>query len=413
MKKVGDIRQVPTGRQLEQDLSIHGHKSQKSTTSGELMAQSNLATYQEQYAALTNIAKTAEGALLTYYQLMLEQATHGVQYVEFRTGLPSDCDPETFILNCMRGCQEAQRQLAVEQKSVDYGFLVLINRGAPTTPNPGSGLAENIHRGMVAAQAAIDLNRAGYPVVGIDLAGNELDNAVTDFAPVFQRIHAHNSDPQTPPANRLGITIHSGETKTSRDQNNRVLSGYESVAASVAVGWSPETTLRIGHGVRIIEHPAVAQAFAAFCEDPTCAKDTAFRGKLFTQAPLLKTLQTHQICLETCPTSNVQTSAVTSYEGHPARFFEALGLSVTINPDNTVISRTDATNEFVKLFKRQGFYQPEKSLPEQQAALVRFEGFMQSCYQHGVRAAFIVDDLQKQRLLNVTPNNDLSPKTSP
>lgn len=73
---------------------------------------------------------------------------------------------------------------------------------------------------------------------------------------------------------------------------------------------------------------------------------------------------------------------------------------MTVNPDNTVISRTDATNEFVKLFKRQGFYQPLQPLPVQRASLKRFEQFMKSCYQHGVRAAFIFDELQQQRLLN-------------
>lgn len=400
LRKTQDIRKVPDGRQLQNDLSIHGHKSQKSAVSGELMAQSDLATYQVQYAALTNIAKTPSGALLTYYQLMLEQAAHGVEYAEFRTGLPASYNPETFLMNCLRGCEEAQRHLAIEQKRLDYGILVLINRGAPKQINAQSGLPENIHRGLAAAEQAIALRRQGYPVVGIDLAGNELDNAVTDFAPVFQRIHDYNADVSTPQNRRLGITIHAGETETSRDQQGQVLSGYDSVAASVELGWSPNTPLRIGHGVRIIEHPAVAQAFAAYHAKPQCVEDPTFLSDLFTKAPLLKTLLDRQICLETCPTSNVQTSAVASYEAHPALFFEALGLSVTINPDNTIISRTDATNEFVKLFKRQGFYMPEKPLTAQKASLARFERFIKSCYQHGVRAAFIFDELQKQRLLD-------------
>lgn len=322
LRKTQDIRQVPDGRQLQNDLSIHGHKSQKSAASGELMAQSDLATYQSQYAALTNIAKTPSGALLTYYQLMLEQAAHGVQYAEFRTGLPSDCDPQAFLLNCLRGCEEAQRHLAIEQKSLDFGILLLINRGAPTMSNPESGLPDNVHRGLVAATDAIELRKQGYPVVGVDLAGNELDHAVTDFAPVFERIHAYNADPNTPPDRRLGVTIHAGETKTSRDQQNHVLTGYESVAAAVAVGWSPNTPLRIGHGARIIEHPAVAEAFAAYQADPRCAQRPEFIGKLFQAAPLLKTLRDRQVCLETCPTSNVQTSAVPSYAAHPALFLK-------------------------------------------------------------------------------------------
>ncbi|MEJ2680091.1 MAG: hypothetical protein P8144_01055 [Gammaproteobacteria bacterium] len=400
LTKNQNIRHIPTSHQLANELSIRNHQTSKSAESGELMAQPDLATYREQYAALSNISKTPKGALLTYYQLMLEQAAHGVTYVEFRTGLPQDCDPEEFILNSVRGCQEAQRHLVIENKSIDFGILLLINRGNKTHANTQSGLPENVHRGLSIAQTAIALRQAGHPIVGIDLAGNEKDHAVTDFAPVFKRIHAYNANPNTSPDKRLGITIHAGETKSSRDQAQRVLSGYESVAAAVDLGWSRHTPLRIGHGAQIIGHPAIAIAFSKYRKNTNIVNDPIFRQNLFRAAPLLRTLHERQICLETCPTSNVQTNAVNNYEQHPVRFFDALGLSVTVNPDNTIISQTDATNEYVNLFKHQGFYLPKARPLQQKAAMHRFESFMNRCYIHGIRAAFIFNELKKEKLLS-------------
>lgn len=398
LHQTGNIRKVPSGRQLSYELSIHGKQTEKSEATGELMPRSDLASYREQYAALTNIAKTPEGAVHTYYQLMLEQAAHGVQYVEFRTGLPTETDPETFALCCAFGCTEAQAVLAQQEKAIDFGIILLINRGGDNSKDPESLIRSNVQRGIDLAETAIKLRQQGLPIVGIDLAGDERKHTVSNYAPVFQIIHDYNNDPNTPPNRRLGITIHSGETDISQEYDGQVLSGYESVEKSVALGWSENTPLRIGHGVRIVEHPAVAEAFERYKQNPSCVQDPVFRETLFQEAPLLRTLFERQICLETCPKSNVQTGAVPGYSAHPAFFFADLGLAVTVNPDNEIISKTDPTNEFVKLFQSQPGYRHNDDIENQRQQLAKFKGFMHTCFSHGVKSAFIFDEVLRQKL---------------
>ncbi len=74
---------------------------------------------------------------------------------------------------------------------------------------------------------------------------------------------------------------------------------------------------RIGHGTRSIEDPA-----------------------------LLDYLAEHQIGIEPCLTSNVQTSIVPDYASHPLRTFLERGLLASINTDNPAISGIDLPHEY-------------------------------------------------------------------
>ena len=54
-----------------------------------------------------------------------------------------------------------------------------------------------------------------------------------------------------------------------------------------------------------------------------------------------------RIALEICLTSNVQTRAASSYEGHPLRRYFDAGLNVVLNTDNRLMSGTTLTDEYV------------------------------------------------------------------
>ena len=56
-----------------------------------------------------------------------------------------------------------------------------------------------------------------------------------------------------------------------------------------------------------------------------------------------------------CPSSNVQTRAVTSFESHPLEFYFDYGLRVTINTDNRLITDTTVTKELWLCHERMGF----------------------------------------------------------
>ena len=76
---------------------------------------------------------------------------------------------------------------------------------------------------------------------------------------------------------------------------------------------------RIGHGTRLHEDP-----------------------------DLLAYVNNHRVPLEICLTSNLQTAVVARLEDHPFRMYYDLGLRVTLNTDNTLMSDTDITREYRK-----------------------------------------------------------------
>lgn len=134
----------------------------------------------------------------------------------------------------------------------------------------------------------------GKGVVGVDLAGAEALYPTEGYKEVFSL------------ASRFGlnVTIHAGEA-----------AGADSVRAALDFG-----AKRIGHGV-------------------AAAKDEA----------LLERIKREGIVLEVCPTSNVQTSAVSSIERHPVARFLDEGLRLAICSDNMTVSNTDVKKECEKV----------------------------------------------------------------
>ena len=156
---------------------------------------------------------------------------------------------------------------------------------------------------MDAARVAVEYRKRG--VVGFDLAGGEAGNPATRFARAFEYARGHD----------LACTCHAGEG-----------AGAESVRDAVQ-GCACD---RVGHGTRIIE-----------------------------DASLLDYLVDRRTCVECCLTSNVQTRAAASYEGHPFRRYFERGLNVTLNTDNRLMSGTTLVDEYAHAVERLGFTAPE------------------------------------------------------
>lgn len=130
----------------------------------------------------------------------------------------------------------------------------------------------------------------GQGVCACDLAGAEALFKTEGFESLFTY------------AVSLGVpfTIHAGEAD-----------GAKSIYDALRFG-----AKRIGHGVHAIE-----------------------------DENLMEVLLKEQICLECCPTSNVQTKAVAHIEEHPIKSFMEKGLLVTINTDNRTVSNTTIDQE--------------------------------------------------------------------
>jgi adenosine deaminase len=140
------------------------------------------------------------------------------------------------------------------------------------------------------AELAVAFKNRG--VVGFDLAGAEYDHPAKDHLEAFSLILSNN----------VNVTIHAGEAY-----------GPESIHQALHYCGAH----RIGHGTRLRE-----------------------------DGDLLNYVNDHRIPLEICLSSNVQTDTVSSLEDHPFRFYHDLGLRVTLNTDNRMITDTTMTEEY-------------------------------------------------------------------
>lgn len=128
-------------------------------------------------------------------------------------------------------------------------------------------------------------------VVGFDLAGAEYDHPPKHHRDAFELIRKNN----------INCTIHAGEAF-----------GPESIAQAIHVCGAH----RIGHGCRLWEN-----------------------------GDLLAYVNDHRIPLECCPSSNVQTGAVPELARHPIKLYQDLGVRVTVNTDNRLVTDTSVSRE--------------------------------------------------------------------
>jgi adenosine deaminase len=131
----------------------------------------------------------------------------------------------------------------------------------------------------------------GRGVVGYDLAGAEYDHPAKHHRAAFQLVRDNN----------INVTIHAGEAY-----------GPESIAQAIHVCGAH----RIGHGCRLREN-----------------------------GDLLHYVNDHRIPLECCPSSNVQTGAIRDLASHPLKLYKNLGLRVTVNTDNRLVTDTTVSKE--------------------------------------------------------------------
>ena len=138
---------------------------------------------------------------------------------------------------------------------------------------------------------------AEHGVVAVDLAGPE-----RDFPPSHHRRAIEIAGEEG-----IAVTIHAGEGCCP-----------EQIKEALDLG-----AHRIGHGVY-----------------------------LYRDAATERRVTQMEIPLEICPTSNLQISGVMdSYADHPLKRYLDLGIRVTLNTDNRLMSQTDSTNEFVQVIE--------------------------------------------------------------
>ncbi|MCP4678056.1 MAG: adenosine deaminase [Deltaproteobacteria bacterium] len=173
------------------------------------------------------------------------------------------------------------------------------------------------------AELAVAFKNRG--VEGFDLAGSEYNYPAKDHLDAFTLILSNN----------VNVTIHAGEAY-----------GPDSIHQALHYCGAH----RIGHGTRLRE-----------------------------DGDLLNYVNDHRIPLEICLTSNTQTQAVKSLDDHPFRFYFDLGLRLTLNTDNRLITNTTMTDEYYSVYKQFGMR------PREVVNLV----------MNGVKSAFIPYEIKR------------------
>ncbi len=148
---------------------------------------------------------------------------------------------------------------------------------------------------MRMAELAVAFKNKG--VVGFDLAGAEYNYPARDHLGAFSLILSNN----------VNVTIHAGEAY-----------GPDSIHQALHYCGAH----RIGHGTRLRE-----------------------------DGDLLNYVNDHRIPLEVCLSSNAQTGAVGKIEEHPFQFYLDLGIRVTLNTDNRLITDTVMTDEYLRAYQ--------------------------------------------------------------
>jgi adenosine deaminase len=129
-------------------------------------------------------------------------------------------------------------------------------------------------------------------LVAIDLAGDELGQPGDLFVKHFKQVRDAN----------LQVTVHAGEA-----------AGAESIWQAI----NELGATRIGHGVKAIDDPK-----------------------------LLTYLAKHKIGIESCLTSNIQTSTVSSFATHPIKTFLEHGVLACINTDDPAVEDIELPDEY-------------------------------------------------------------------
>ena len=229
------------------------------------------------FKLLRRFYSSREAVMRIAYEAVADAAADNIYYLELRF------NPVALALNQGFSFEEVADWVveATQQAQAEYPIQVrLIVQIGRHEPQYARQLAE------------IAVNRQHRGLVGIDLAGDEVNYPITDFIDVFRWAKEQG----------LHITVHAAEAGPAI----HVKEAIEKLGAE-----------RIGHGVRAREDLTVVDL-----------------------------LRKHQITLEMCPTSNLQTGIIPKLSNHPLYAFYQLGIPVTINTDDPSISNTTLTDEF-------------------------------------------------------------------
>ncbi|MDI2028833.1 adenosine deaminase [Saccharopolyspora sp. TS4A08] len=260
----------------------------------------SLERYLETFAHTVGVMQTADALSRVAAEAAEDLADDGVVYAEVRYA------PELFqeqgltldeIVQAVQdGFREGERRAAAAGKRIRIGTLLCAMR-------------QNA-RSTEIANLAVRYRDA--QVVGFDIAGPEAGFPPTRNLDAFEYLRQQNAH----------FTIHAGEAF-----------GLPSIWEAIQHCGAE----RLGHGVRIVDDIKVDD------------DGTVHLGRLASY------VRDRRIPLEMCPSSNLQTGAVSALADHPIGLLARLRFRVTVNTDNRLMSHCSMSSEFAALHETFGY----------------------------------------------------------
>ncbi|QEN15638.1 adenosine deaminase [Mycolicibacterium sp. ELW1] len=294
----------------------------------------SLVRYLEPFAHTVAVMQTPESLHRVAFECVEDLAADNVVYAEVRFAPELHIDGglslDAVVDAVLAGFADGEKAAAAAGRPIVVRCLVTAMRHAA--------------RSREIAALAIRFRDKG--VVGFDIAGAEAGYPPTRHLDAFEYMRSNNAR----------FTIHAGEAF-----------GLPSIHEALAYCGAD----RLGHGVRIVDDIEVRP------------DGTARLG------PLAAILRDKRIPLELCPSSNVQTGAVTSIASHPFDLLARLRFRVTVNTDNRLMSDTTMSQEMARLVDAFGYGWSD---------LERFTiNAMKSAFIHFDERLAIIDEVIKPR----------------
>jgi adenosine deaminase len=234
-----------------------------------------LPNFLSKFRTLRQIYRSPEIIRRVTREAIEDAAADRIQYLELRFTPVALSQAKDFPLEEVMDWVIQFAIEAAEENSVELGLIASVNRHEP------------VEKAEEVARLAADKE-----VVGLDLAGNEVEFPADPFHSIFRAGRQAG----------LGTTIHAGEW-----------SGAESVRQAL----NDMAATRIGHGVRVME-----------------------------SLEAVKLARERRTMFEVCLTSNFHSGVVADMGDHPLPAMIEAGLQVTINTDDPGISNIRLSDEY-------------------------------------------------------------------
>lgn len=235
-------------------------------------------TFLSKFMTLRQFYKSPEIIKRITRETIADAAADNVRYLELRFTPVALSREENFPIPDVMDWVIDAAQEAQNEHNIIVRLIVSVNR------HESLQLAE-----QVARLAAERMDRG---IIGLDLAGDEARHSGLEFAGIFREARQAG----------LHVTIHAGEWAGPQSVRNAILHLQAE---------------RIGHGIRVVEDPEVAEL-----------------------------ARSRELPFETCLTSNVQSGVVKLASHHPLPKMLEMGLNVTINTDDPSISQITLSDEY-------------------------------------------------------------------